>query len=80
MYIAGFRSKEEKERVAEIHYWVCRDAFGLSVECGVEGTSVKVSVPLKTKDPHKAEEIAAFLAEKSVHPYHLEDILSDLCL
>ncbi len=79
MYIAGFWSKEEKEREFDIHYSILEKDSILFLECRVEGGKASVTVPLKTKSTEKAEQIAAFLAERSVHPYHIEDILSELC-
>ena len=80
MYIAGFWSKEEKEREIDIHYCLLEKDSTLFLECSIEGSSACVTVPLNTKSVEKAEQIAAFLAERAVHPYHIEDILSELCL
>lgn len=80
MYIAGFWSKEEKEREIDIHYSVLEKGSSLFLECRVEGGAAGVTVPLETKSSEKAEQIAAFLAKRGVHPYHIEDILAELCL
>ena len=80
MYLAGFWSKEEKGREIDIHYCLLEKEADLFLECSVGGGKVSVTVPLKTKNIEKAEQIAGFLAERAVHPYHIEDILSDLSL
>ena len=78
MYTDVFKSANSiiGNRVAE--YRLDKTEEGFFIESEICGSSFSEKIFLGNCGEKKAEEIAVLLAEKTVHPLHIEDILSDL--
>ena len=77
-YKTFYKSKAEPERNFEIVYCVCEDEDSFYIESYIEGGAFFQKIYIGTCCEKTAEDFARFLAEKSVHPLHIEDIISDL--
>ena len=80
MYTNVFRTEciITGNRIAE--YRLDKTEEGFFIETEICGSSFSERVFLGNCCDEKAAEIAFLLAEKSVHPLHIEDILRDMVL
>ena len=73
-----FKAKEEPERHFDITYCVCEEKGCYYIESFINGKSGIEKAFLGNCGEEKAVSVARLLAEKSVRPLHIEDIITDM--
>ena len=77
-YIAFYSSKAETDRNFNIKYCVFKDGNSYGIESFICGGNFYEKASVGICGEKEALKIAEFFAENSVHPLHIEDIISDM--
>ena len=78
IYKAFFHAPCEYDRNYDIIYRLGIKEKCFFIESAIEGGCYENSVCLGSCSEKKAEEICILLSKNSVHPMHIEDIISDI--
>lgn len=78
IYEAVFKAKSEPDRNFDIIYYLGKEENDYYIESGIAGKTDFETVFLGNCKIEKAEKIIKILAEKSVRPLHIENIISDM--
>ena len=73
-----FKAKNEAGRNFDIIYYLGKEENDYYIESRIEGKSDFETVFLGNCGIKKAEKVLKLLAENSVRPLHIEDIISDI--
>lgn len=77
-YIAFYTSKPETDRKFDIKYCVFKDGNSYGIESFVCGGSFSEKILFGNCGEKRAKNLAEIFAKKTVHPLHIEDIISDM--
>ena len=77
-YIEFYRAKAAPNRKFEIVYAVIEEKNSFCIEAFIEGGFFSEKAFIGNCGEEKAKNIAGLLAEKGVHPVHIENIISDM--
>ncbi len=77
-YRSVFTSKADKNRNFDIKYVLCEDNGCFFIESFIEGGTFFEKAVIENQSEDKAENIARLLAQKAVHPLHIEEVISDM--
>ena len=78
IYEGFYKAKPEPKRKYEITYCIEKDDGSYFIEAYINGGKSYSPVFIGSCDYSKAKKLVQYLAKKSVHPLHIEDIISDL--
>lgn len=78
VYRAIYSAKEENDRNYEITYCIINDTDSYYIESYINGKGKVELSFLGSCSEEKAESLVHLLAENSVRPVHIDDIISDL--
>lgn len=78
IYEAVFKAKEENDRNFDIIYYLGKEENDYYIESRIEGKTDFETFFLGNCKTERAEKAIKTLAEKSVRPLHIEDIISDM--
>lgn len=78
MYTSVFKTADNIIGNRSVEYRVESTENGFFIESEIDGSRFYNKVFLGNCGMEKAEKTAKFLAEKSVHPVHIEDIICDM--
>ena len=77
-YIAFYKDKTDPCRDFDIIYSVFKEENSYGIESFVCGGRFYEKTFIGNRYEEKVKQLAAFFAEKGVHPVHIEDIISDI--
>ena len=77
-YVAFYSSKAETDRNFDISYCVFKDEISYGIESSVCGGNFSKKAYLGICGETEALKIAEIFAKNSVHPLHIENIISDM--
>lgn len=78
IYEAVFKAKSETDRNFDIVYYLGKEGSDYCIESRIEGKTDFETVFLGNCGIEKSEKAIKILAENSVRPLHIEDIISDM--
>ena len=78
IYEAVLKAKSEPDRNFDIIYYLGKEENDYYIESRIEGKTDFERFFLGKCNPEKAEETLKILAENSVRPLHIENIISDM--
>ena len=77
-YLAFYKAKTDPDRNFDICYCVFKDENSYGIESFICGGNFNEKASVGICGEKEALKIAEFFAENSVHPLHIEDIISDM--
>lgn len=77
-YRCFFTSKADENRNFDIKYAVCEDNGCFFIESFIEGGTFSERAVIENQKESGAESVAKLLAQKAVHPLHIEEVISDM--
>ena len=78
IYEGFYTAKHEPKRNYEITYCIEKDKGSYFIESYINGGKIYSPVFIGSCGYATAKRLAQFLAKNSVHPLHIEDIISDM--
>ena len=77
-YVAVYKAKADSNRNFDISYSIFKEGNYYGIESFVCGGRFCEKTFIGNSYEEKVKQLAAFFAEKGVHPVHIEDIISDI--